>query len=232
VPVIVVGLQSVDMMRSYDHAHAQDHVHPPDDIGTSESDTGSFDDWRHANGAGPMSGSSAGQPRGRSWQSRAANALRTFRPGRRGGSHGARANDATGARTFLIYVIGGYYPPNHHMVTGSDSLDSYEALWELAELLGQVKPPVATREDIDNSGLQIIKSADLQRYEQEGRVANNCTERCLICLDDYGSEEDLRLMSCKHAFHKDCVDKWLQVGRNNCPACRSKGVSTPGDSTL
>lgn len=23
----------------------------------------------------------------------------------------------------------GYYPPNHHMVTGADSLDTYEALW-------------------------------------------------------------------------------------------------------
>lgn len=32
-------------------------------------------------------------------------------------------------------------------------------------------------------------------------------------------------MTCKHAFHKDCVDKWLQVGRNNCPACRTKVCS-------
>ena len=28
----------------------------------------------------------------------------------------------------------GYYPPNHHMVTGSDSLDSYEALWSVGLL--------------------------------------------------------------------------------------------------
>lgn len=28
-------------------------------------------------------------------------------------------------------------------------------------------------------------------------------------------------MTCRHAFHKDCVDKWLQTGKNNCPACRS-----------
>ena len=74
----------------------------------------------------------------------------------------------------------GYYPPNHHMVTGSDNLDSYEALWELAELLGQVKPPTATREDIDKSGLQIVKASELPRLEEEGRVASNCVERVRI----------------------------------------------------
>ena len=80
------------------------------------------------------------------------------------------------------------------MVTGSDNLDSYEALWyvyyfgtihgrcsslcrELAELLGQVKPPTATHEDIDNSGLQIIKASELSRYEEEGRIASNCVDR-------------------------------------------------------
>ena len=29
-------------------------------------------------------------------------------------------------------------------------------------------------------------------------------------------------MTCRHAFHKDCVDKWLETGKNNCPACRSR----------
>ena len=48
---------------------------------------------------------------------------------------------------------------------------------ELAELLGQVKPPVATREDIDKSGLQVISAGDLEEYEKQGRVASNCVER-------------------------------------------------------
>lgn len=233
VPVIVVGLQSVDMTRNPDHIPpSHEHPHPSDEGRPSDPNLGLSDDWRRVGGASYGDSQSGTQPRGRTWQSRAANALRTLRPGRRGGSHGTRTNDSTGARTFLIYVIGGYYPPNHHMVTGSDSLDSYDALWELAELLGQVKPPVASREDIDNSGLQIIKAADLTQYEREGRVSSNCTERCLICLDDYAPEGSVRLMSCKHAFHKDCVDKWLQVGRNNCPACRTKGVSTVGEPSV
>ena len=41
-------------------------------------------------------------------------------------------------------------------------------------------PPVATREDIDKSGLQVIKYSDLERYEQEGKVASNCVERVRI----------------------------------------------------
>lgn len=45
--------------------------------------------------------------------------------------------------------------------------------------------------------------------------------KCLICLDDYVPEDELRLLSCKHAFHKACVDQWLTVGKNNCPACRT-----------
>ncbi|KAI0689416.1 hypothetical protein C8T65DRAFT_746191 [Cerioporus squamosus] len=240
VPVIVVGLQSVDMGQVHGHAHPPESDAALPDSRDAHNDrrtrpaSASFDDaQRQPLFSPPLEGSSSGAstPRGRgSWQSRAATALRNLRPGRRNGSRGRRAAEGTGSRTFLIYVIGGYYPPNHHMVTGSDNLDSYEALWELAELLGQVKPPVATREDIDNSGLQIIKSRELEQYEREGKVASNCVERCLICLDDYDAEDDLRLMTCKHAFHKDCVDRWLQVGRNNCPACRTKGVSTPGDT--
>jgi len=107
-------------------------------------------------------------------------------------------------------------------------MNSFEALWELAELLGQVKPPVATQEDIANSGLEVIKMSEIAKYREEGKIASNTIEKCLVCLDDYEETEELRLMSCKHLFHKVCVDKWLQQGRNNCPACRTKGVQTGG----
>ncbi|EAU80868.2 hypothetical protein CC1G_03044 [Coprinopsis cinerea okayama7 len=138
--------------------------------------------------------------------------------------HGA---PPSGARTFLIYVIGGYYPPDHAIVTGGlENFESFEALLELAEMLGHARAPTVTKEDIEKAGLEIIKPWQLSQYEDEGRVAYNCIERCLICLDDYDHEDDIRIMNCRHAFHKDCVDKWLQTGKNNCPACRSTGVKT------
>lgn len=116
---------------------------------------------------------------------------------------------------------------------------SYER--ELAELLGQVKAPIATKEEIEKSGLEVFKARDIKEYEASGNVTSNCVERvrhysydvyaasykfifhqCLVCLDEYNPDDDLRIMSCKHAFHKSCVDRWLETGRNNCPACRGK----------
>ena len=53
---------------------------------------------------------------------------------------------------------------------------------ELADLLGQTKPPTASKEDIDNSGLEIIRPDQLVAREKEGRVASNCIER-VSCVE-------------------------------------------------
>lgn len=247
IPVIVVGLQSVHAERQSPmpphpphHLHPHLHHQPPDfaDERTTEGDMMDLDFGSESGMPLPTSAPIAPselspedrQSRGRSWQSRAADAIRNLRPGRRAAVARQAALEPPGSRTFLIYVIGGYYPPDHQIITGGN-LDSFEALWELAELLGQVKPPTVSKEDIDKSGLEVIKANSLEEYANEGRVATNCVDRCLICLDDYVPDDDLRILSCKHAFHQGCVDKWLQTGRNNCPACRSKGVDETSPST-
>jgi len=121
VPVIIVGLQSVNVDPQRPEqpeegdglfarpGHRGDGVLPPEA-------------WGHG-------GDGEQTMRGRPWHTRAADALRNLRPGRRIGPSAANANDRAASRTFLIYVIGGYYPQNHHIVTGTDGMDSYDALW-------------------------------------------------------------------------------------------------------
>lgn len=149
VPVIIVGLQSVnpewrDMpvpnenddtnagrQTENNNSEIADLPSPPargvgDDEPTLEGDTGM------------LAGGSTGEPTGgrgrsRGWPSRAANAIRNLRPGRRTTDAGPAASQpsspANGSRTFLIYVIGGYYPPEHTIVTGGpNNFDSFEAL--------------------------------------------------------------------------------------------------------
>ncbi|KAJ7074534.1 hypothetical protein C8F01DRAFT_1100821 [Mycena amicta] len=133
------------------------------------------------------------------------------------------ASDAS--RTFLIYVIGGYYPPEHGILTNGGMPESFEALLELSELLGNMRPPTASKADIARAGLAVVKRDALEGLS----VTANCTEKCLICLDDYTETDPIRVLNCRHAFHQGCVDQWLETGRNNCPACRTRGVPTePG----
>lgn len=45
---------------------------------------------------------------------------------------------------------------------------------------------------------------------------------CSVCLNVFEESEMLRLLpKCKHAFHVECVDKWLE-SHSTCPLCRHK----------
>lgn len=45
-------------------------------------------------------------------------------------------------------------------------------------------------------------------------------DSCRICLKEYEASERLTLIcDCKHCFHADCLENWLQTG-STCPLCR------------
>jgi hypothetical protein len=43
---------------------------------------------------------------------------------------------------------------------------------------------------------------------------------CSICLIEYVDNDILKYLSCRHYFHKECIDRWT-VEKNNCPICRN-----------
>ncbi|KAI3701443.1 hypothetical protein L6452_26524 [Arctium lappa] len=47
---------------------------------------------------------------------------------------------------------------------------------------------------------------------------------CSVCLSAFDDIETLRLLpKCKHAFHIDCIDQWLER-HSSCPLCRFKVI--------
>lgn len=46
-----------------------------------------------------------------------------------------------------------------------------------------------------------------------------CSE-CVVCLENFASEELLMALPCGHAFHQQCIVVWLAGGRHCCPVCR------------
>ena len=52
-----------------------------------------------------------------------------------------------------------------------------------------------------------------------------CEPTCVICLGGLEVGQAVRLFTCKHGYHAECIDEWL-VRRRVCPLCVSV-VSVP-----
>ena len=121
-------------------------------------------------------------------------------------------------RSWLIYVVGTNVSPDHPAFTMPSLFTdhpSYEDMQMLSALLGPVKPPVATQDDVGASGglfRLILRDGTLvgdsiSTNDDQPLIINN-GERCLICLSDYVSSEEVRrLAKCQHRYHRECIDE-------------------------
>lgn len=61
--------------------------------------------------------------------------------------------------------------------------------------------------------------------------SSNSSPVCAICLEEFQDGQHLRIISCAHEFHKDCVDPWLLQHRT-CPLCMHNIMGTVGEETI
>jgi hypothetical protein len=50
--------------------------------------------------------------------------------------------------------------------------------------------------------------------------ASSSAGYCCVCISACRDGDDIRRLPCGHAFHRDCVDRWLARCRRTCPLCR------------
>jgi hypothetical protein len=76
----------------------------------------------------------------------------------------------------------------------------------------------------------VIETGDEDLSDEEDPIAdaavpvellNSPGDTCAICLDTLEDDEDVRGLTCGHAFHAACVDPWLSGRRACCPLCKA-----------
>ena len=99
--------------------------------------------------------------------------------------------------------------------------------------------PTTTAEDEDlDDDEHILNAVPTAMLENPG-------DSCAICIDTLEDDDDVRGLTCGHAFHASCIDPWLTSRRACCPLCKadyyvpkprpemeiSHNAPEPGDAT-
>ncbi|NXK46790.1 RNF43 ligase, partial [Chauna torquata] len=83
-----------------------------------------------------------------------------------------------------------------------------------------------TQDSLQQQTMQAIGQLATRKYQARCRQASrwdsasSCSSApvCAICLEEFSEGQELRIISCSHEFHRQCVDPWLQQ-HHTCPLC-------------
>ncbi|XP_061951098.1 E3 ubiquitin-protein ligase ATL42-like [Populus nigra] len=95
---------------------------------------------------------------------------------------------------------------------------------------GSENGPALTRSASRFSGIDKTVIESLPFFRFTSLKGSREGLECAVCLSKFEDIEILRLLpKCKHAFHINCVDQWLEK-HSSCPLCRRK--VNPEDPTI
>ena len=74
---------------------------------------------------------------------------------------------------------------------------------------------------INNLPVFKVDEKFMEKSQKEDNKIENF-EKCVICMEKYKINEDIKTLPCFHIFHKDCIEQWLKAGKDTCPICKNK----------
>lgn len=77
-------------------------------------------------------------------------------------------------------------------------------------------------------------TAPLSLVERLPRVRSRAcgSAECGVCLSAFATDVEVVQLPCRHAFHAECISKWLTEFRSTCPLCATTVKVADGDETV
>ena len=97
---------------------------------------------------------------------------------------------------------------DHDHIARRELIDSILRQLQQLQLEGDVQRPL---------GEDATKKLPTRKYE-----AASTPEACAICVEEFKSNDQLRVLPCKHFFHIKCIDEWLTNHSDMCPLCKAR----------
>ncbi|KAL2546132.1 E3 ubiquitin-protein ligase [Forsythia ovata] len=115
----------------------------------------------------------------------------------------------------------------------------HSLLFTIVHNLGFILPQFEPDRQFDNSSYDVVGSGlaglivlceqlNLNRVFSYTNQSIGCEAAdldCVVCLNQLGEGDHVRKLACRHVFHKECFDGWLDHLNFNCPLCRTPLVS-------
>ncbi|XP_064957860.1 brassinosteroid-responsive RING protein 1-like [Musa acuminata AAA Group] len=70
--------------------------------------------------------------------------------------------------------------------------------------------------------LEMEEALLVMRYEELSGIVRYADDDCTVCLCKFEHGDEVRLLTnCRHVYHRQCLDKWVELRRRTCPLCRT-----------
>ncbi|XP_027710947.1 RING finger protein 148 [Vombatus ursinus] len=123
----------------------------------------------------------------------------------------------------IIIEVGRRHMPwlNHHIMSLFTFMAATVACFFLYCARRPRMPSAATRRrrQIKADIKKAIGELELRVLKEGDKEVDPNGDSCVVCFDMYKPKDTVRILTCKHLFHKTCIDPWLLAHRT-CPMCK------------
>uniref|UniRef100_A0A8C3IVQ7 Ring finger protein 149 n=1 Tax=Chrysemys picta bellii TaxID=8478 RepID=A0A8C3IVQ7_CHRPI len=74
---------------------------------------------------------------------------------------------------------------------------------------------------------KVINQLQLHTVKHGDKGLDVDAENCAVCIENYKLKDIVRILPCKHIFHRTCIDPWL-LDHRTCPMCKLDVIKALG----